>query len=155
LAAPQFDSVFTIQTDVSDFGMGVVLSQNGHLVAYFSKQFCPKMQHSYTYIREVTAITTVVQKWRQYFLGRRFIIQTDQKAIRDLLNQAILTLEQQHHLIKLLGFDFDIEYRLGKCNATTDALSRTTLTSDIVSVQVDSPAILALAIPQLDFLNDL
>ncbi|WVZ26300.1 hypothetical protein V8G54_004844 [Vigna mungo] len=104
--------------------MGAVLSQNGHPIAYFSKQFCPKLQNSSTYIRELCAITSAVQKWRQYLLGRHFIIQTDQKSIKELLSQTVLTPDQQTYLSKLLGYDFEIQYRPGKTNSTADALSR-------------------------------
>ncbi|WVZ06121.1 hypothetical protein V8G54_019467 [Vigna mungo] len=109
-----------LQTDASRSGMGVVLSQNEHPIAYFSKQFCPKLQNSSTYIRELYAITSVVQKWRQYLLGRRFIIQTDQKSIKELLSQTVLTPDEQHYLSKLLGYDFEIQYRLGKSNSAAD-----------------------------------
>ncbi|KOM48635.1 hypothetical protein LR48_Vigan07g233900 [Vigna angularis] len=56
LALPHFDCTFLVQTDASGSSMGVVLSQNGHPIAYFSKQFCPKLQNSSTYIRELCAI---------------------------------------------------------------------------------------------------
>nr|KYP75283.1 Retrovirus-related Pol polyprotein from transposon 297 family [Cajanus cajan] len=62
LALPRFDSVFAVQTDASGTGMGVVLLQQGHPIAFFSKQFCPKLRNSSTYIRELCAITSAVQK---------------------------------------------------------------------------------------------
>jgi len=77
LAIPNFESTFVIQTDASGVGMGAILSQQGHPVAYFSKQFCPKLHNSSTYVRELCAITSTIQKWRQYLLGCLFIIQTD------------------------------------------------------------------------------
>ncbi|WVZ01419.1 hypothetical protein V8G54_027488 [Vigna mungo] len=148
LSLPRFDHMFIVQTDASGSGMGAVLSQNGHPIAYFSKQFCPKLQSSSTYIRELCAITSAVQKWRQYLLGRRFIIQTDQKSIKELLSQTVLTPDQQHYLSKLLGYDFEIQYRPGKCNSAADALSR-------LSQSQQEHCLLILSIPQLDFLSDL
>lgn len=47
-------------------------------------------------------ITEAVQKWRQYLLGRRFIIITDQQPLKSLTNQVIQTPEQQHWLSKLI-----------------------------------------------------
>ncbi|WVZ17603.1 hypothetical protein V8G54_010585 [Vigna mungo] len=129
LSLPRFDHMFIVQTDASGSGMRVVLSQNGHPIAYFSKQFCPKLQNSSTYIRELCAITSVVQKWRQYLLGRRFIIQTEQKSIKELLSQTI-------------------QYRPGKCNSAADALFR-------LSQSQQEHCLLILSIPQLDFLSDL
>lgn len=44
--------------------------------------------------------------------------------MRDILTQPIHTPEQQKYLIKLLGFDFDIQYKPGHTNIVADALSR-------------------------------
>jgi len=41
LALPNFNIPFTVETNVSSSGMGVVLMQCGHPIAFFSKQFCP------------------------------------------------------------------------------------------------------------------
>ncbi|KAL4282814.1 hypothetical protein GQ457_16G014550 [Hibiscus cannabinus] len=70
------------------------------------------------------AILQAIAKWRQYLLGRKFTIYTDQQALKNLQTQVIQTPEQQKWLSKLLGYDFDILYRPGKSNAAADALSR-------------------------------
>lgn len=41
LALPNFNIPFTVETNASSSGMGVVLMQCGHPIAFFSKQFCP------------------------------------------------------------------------------------------------------------------
>jgi len=43
LALPDFNSPFFLETDAFGSGMGIVLSQQGHPIAYFSKQLCPKL----------------------------------------------------------------------------------------------------------------
>lgn len=43
LALPDFNIPFAIETDASGSGMGDVLLQNNHPIAYFSKQLCPKI----------------------------------------------------------------------------------------------------------------
>ncbi|KAD3067067.1 hypothetical protein E3N88_34947 [Mikania micrantha] len=71
---PDFSKSFTIETDASDTGIGAVLSQDGHPVAYYSQKSGPRMQHASAYQREMYAITQALSKWRQYLLGRRFQI---------------------------------------------------------------------------------
>ena len=124
LALPNFDLPFKVHTDASGFGIGAVLVQSGHRLAYFSKSLSPKWQSASTYAREMLAITEAVHKWRQYLLGAKFIIYTDHQSIRGMLKQTIQTPNQQQWLSKLLGFNFDLYYKLGKNNTPTDALSR-------------------------------
>lgn len=61
LQLPDFSKNFDIHTDAFGKGMGAVLTQNGHPISFFSKKFCPNLQNSSTYVRELQAIITVVQ----------------------------------------------------------------------------------------------
>lgn len=105
-----------METDVSGVGMGVVLTQKGHPVAFFSKPFTPKLAVASTYVRELVAITTAVKWWRQYLLGQRFIIITDHRSLKELLTQVIQTPEQHKYLGRLLGYDYVIHFRSGHQN---------------------------------------
>ncbi|OMO55704.1 reverse transcriptase [Corchorus capsularis] len=124
LALPDFSKPFEVTTDASNVAVGAVLSQDSHPLAYFSKKLNPKLQNSSTYVREMYAITEAFKKWRQYLLGRPFIIYTDQQSLRGLMNQTIQTPEQQKWLVKLLGFQYSIQYKPGTQNKVVDALSR-------------------------------
>lgn len=44
LALPNFQLPFILETNASDTGIGVVLHQNGHPIAYFSKKLAPRVQ---------------------------------------------------------------------------------------------------------------
>jgi len=148
LALPDFTSPFFVETDASGFGMGAVLSQHDHPIAYFSKQFCPKLLRSSTYIRELHAITTAVKRWCQFLLGHPFFILTDHHSLKDLMNQAIQTSEQHVYSAKLLRYDYTIKYKAGKHNFVADALSRIH-NPDMASAHW------ILSIPQFQFLDDL
>ncbi|XP_047258257.1 uncharacterized protein LOC124890465, partial [Capsicum annuum] len=113
-----------VETDASGVGIGAILSQKGHPIAYYSQKLSPQMQKASTYHREMYAITQAVAKWRQYLLGQRFTIFTDQQSLKNLTNQVIQTPEQQKWLGKLVGYDFMIRYLPGRQNKAADALSR-------------------------------
>ncbi|GKA51566.1 ty3-gypsy retrotransposon protein, partial [Tanacetum coccineum] len=61
LALPDFSKPFPIQTNASRSGVGAVLSQDGHLIAYFSKQMSHRLQQASTYVREMYAITKAMK----------------------------------------------------------------------------------------------
>ena len=112
-----------VEIDASNCGIGIVLMQDNHPIAFYRKKIGPKLQASSTYIKELHAIINVVRKWRQYLLSRFFVIWTDHKSIKQLLQQVIQTLEQQVYVRKLLDYQFCIEYKKGIFNKVTDALS--------------------------------
>ena len=89
LALPDFKLPFTVETDASRVGMGVLLSQQGHPISFFSKPFSPKLMRASTYVWELAAITTAVKKWQQYLLKHHFTIVTDHHSLKELLNQVI------------------------------------------------------------------
>ncbi|KAH9679078.1 hypothetical protein KPL71_025968 [Citrus sinensis] len=95
LKLPNFDSEFVIEIDASNVGTEAVLMQQGHPVAYFSKKIGPKLKASSTYLKELHAIVEAVSKWRRYLLGRFFVIRTNHRSIKELLQQVIQTPDQQ------------------------------------------------------------
>lgn len=124
LAMPDFSIPFVIQTDASGEGIGAVLSQNDRPIAFMSRTLGVSKQSWSTYAREMLAIVIAIRVWRPYIIGRRFIIQTDQRSLRYLLEQRILTPEQQKWMAKLVGYDYEITFKPGKSNGAADALSR-------------------------------
>ncbi|MCH93889.1 enzymatic polyprotein, partial [Trifolium medium] len=124
LILPNFSQPFVLETDASSIGIGAVLSQQDHPIAYFSKKLGPTVQKQSAYLREFRAITEALAKFRHYLLGHKFIIRTDQQSLKSLLDQTLQTPEQQAWLHKFIGFDFTIEYKPGKENLAADALSR-------------------------------
>lgn len=98
LALPDFNQKFQVATDTLGKGIGAILSQKEHHIAYFSQKLSTRMQRASTYHREMFAITQVVSKWRQYLLGRRFTTLKDQQSLKNRTNQTIQTPEQQKWL---------------------------------------------------------
>ncbi|GKE68181.1 ty3-gypsy retrotransposon protein [Tanacetum coccineum] len=83
----------------------------------------PRMCVAATYQKELFAIVEAVYKWRQYLVGRRFIIRTDHKSLKELMQQVVQTPAQQKYVRKLMRFDFVVEYKPGEANQVADALS--------------------------------
>ncbi|CAM8908930.1 unnamed protein product [Rhodiola kirilowii] len=72
------------------------------------------------------AVIHVVQTWSSYLAHALFIINTDQKSLKYLLEQKVTTPFQHMWLSKLMGYSYEIQYKQGKENVASDALSRVT-----------------------------
>lgn len=76
LELPNFSLEFVIETNAYGVGIGAVLMQVEHLLAYISKALSPKHQPLSVYEKEILAIVTAIDKWRPYLIGRNFVIKT-------------------------------------------------------------------------------
>ena len=100
------------------------MRQGKQPLPFLSKTLRPKWQQLLVYEKELLAVVHAVQKWEQYLSSHPFIILTDQKSLKWLLEQKISTPFQQFWLSKLMGFQYEIHYKSGAENTMVDALSR-------------------------------
>nr|GFA97642.1 reverse transcriptase [Tanacetum cinerariifolium]GFA97659.1 reverse transcriptase [Tanacetum cinerariifolium] len=122
--------------DASSDGVGAILPQDDHLVAYFSKGFSPSNRFKSAYDRELLDLVLALQKWNHYLLGHHFLIRTDHYTLKFLLEQHITSPEQQSLLLKLMPYDFSIIHRARKENRNADALSRRPNTGTLLTLTV-------------------
>nr|ADX31265.1 unknown [Triticum aestivum] len=124
LALPDFNKKFVVETDASAKGVGAVLMQDFHPLAYLSKALAPRNLGLSAYEKECLALILAVDHWRPYLQHAEFLVRTDQKSLLNLTDQRLNTPIQQRAFTKLVGLQFQIQYKAGITNKAADALSR-------------------------------
>jgi hypothetical protein len=95
LALPDFDQLFTLECDASGEGIGAVLMQNRHPLAYERRKLRGLELLYNIYDKEMLAIMHALAKFRQYLVGARFVVKSDHNSLKYLLEQKDLN-ERQH-----------------------------------------------------------
>ena len=128
LTLPKDDMTYVLDCDASDIGIGAVLSQkvNGEekVIAYGSRLLSAAEQRYCVTRRELLAVVYFTKYYRQYLLGRRFVLRTDHAALRWLQRTPEPIGQQGRWLERLAEFDFEIVHRPGLRHGNADALSR-------------------------------
>ena len=126
LAFPDFNSSaapFQLQADASGVGVGAVLEQNGHVIAYASRVLSTAERNYSVIQRECLAVVYALKQFRHYLLGRHFIVLTDHAPLQWLSAQKMEGMLACWALV-MQEFTFTIQYRRGKDNNNADSLSR-------------------------------
>ena len=63
------------------------------------------------YERDMLAILSTIKKWISYLLGRQFQIRTDQESLKFLLDQKTHTPTQQLWVIKMMNYDYTLNFK--------------------------------------------
>jgi len=128
LAMPQDEGSYRLDTDASNDSIGAVLSQvqesQERVIAYASRLLSRAERNYCVTRRELLAVVYFCKQFRNYLLGRRFLIRTDHSALRWLRNMPDPVGQQARWLEILEEFQFDIEHRPGRRHCNADGLSR-------------------------------
>lgn len=82
-------------------------------MVYFSKALEERNLAKSAYEKELMAVALAIQHWRPYLLGRKFVVQTEQKSLRQLLLHRITTMDQQNWAATLLGTNLTLSTSQG------------------------------------------
>lgn len=128
LAFPDFEQMFYVTTDASNFAIGAMLSQgelpNDRPIQFFSRTLSETQKRYSTIQKELLAIVEAIKAFRVYLYGRFFILITDHKALCYLFNMRDCGSRLFRQKMELLDYNFKILYRPGAQNVVADALSR-------------------------------
>jgi ribonuclease HI len=124
LTMPDMEKPFSIYCDASGQGLGCVLMQGGHVVAYASRQLRKHEEKYPTHDLELAAVIHALKIWRHYIIGKRCEVYSDHKSLKYIFTQPNLNLRQRRWLELIKDYDLGINYHPGKANVVANALSR-------------------------------
>ena len=115
--------------------MGAVIQQEQEgmlrVIGYVSKIF-NNCELKYCITRkELAAIIFRLKQYRQYLLGRKFIVQSDHAALTNWHSVKELIGQKARWLNFMEEFTFDLQHRAGTSHGNADALSRKHPSSDL------------------------
>jgi hypothetical protein len=123
LAQPDIEKPFDVYCDASGIGFGGVLMQDGHAIAYASRQLRRHEEHYPTHDLELLAVVHTLKVWRHYMLGNLVHIYTDHKSLKYLFTQPDLNMRQRRWLELIKDYELEVQYHPDKANVVVDALS--------------------------------
>ena len=90
LVLPDFTQPFVLECDASGEGVGAVLVQGDHHIAFKSKKLLPHERLYPIYDKEMLAIMHALAKFWQYLVGNRFRVRSDHNSLRFFLEKKWL-----------------------------------------------------------------
>ena len=128
-----------LQVDASLRGLGATLLQKDKPVAFASKALSDAESRYACIERELLAIVYGIQRFHTYLYGRHFKVITDHKPLEMIMQKPLVSAPPrlQRMLLKIQGYNFELEYRPGKELVIADALSRLPNEENCETVEVD------------------
>lgn len=100
LALLDFTQPFVLECDASGEGIGVVLMQNRHPIAFESHKLRGSERLYSIYDKEMLAIMHALAKFKQYLVGK-FVVRTDHNSLMYFLEQKDLNERRQKWVSKI------------------------------------------------------
>ena len=151
LRSPDFSLQFIVSTDASHTALGSTLSQacpetKLEYACYYASKLLKDSERAYGISElECLCILWALTTFRVYLYSDKFIIYTDNIALKWLLTLENPSGRLTRWSIMLSQFDFEIRYRPGKANGNADMLSRPVLlalSTNELSIELNSSKVL-------------
>ena len=128
LASPRTTGTYYLDTDASDYGLGIVLSQEQEgqerVLSYASRSL-NQAEKNYSITRkELLAVVFGLKKFRPYLISRKFVVRTDHSALQWLRRTPEPIAQTGRWLAIMEEFNFEVQHRAGSRHQNADALSR-------------------------------
>jgi hypothetical protein len=107
LTLPDMERPFSIYCDASSQGLGCVLMQDGHVVAYASRQLRKHEEKYPTHDLELVGVVHALKIWRHYIIGKRYEVYSDHKSLKYIFTQPDLNLRQRRWLELIKDYDLE------------------------------------------------
>jgi hypothetical protein len=127
---------FDIYCDACGQGLRCVLMQEGHVIAYASRQLRKHELNYPTHDLELAVVVHALKIWRHYIMGTKWQVYTDHKSLKYIFTQKDLNLRQRRWLELIKDYDLEIHYHLGKANQVVDALSQKEHVHETIVAQI-------------------
>jgi hypothetical protein len=124
LVVPDMEKTFSICCDASGQGLGCVLMQDGHVVAYASRQLRKHKVNYLTHDLELAIVVHALKIWWHYLMGKRCDLYMEHKSLKYIFTQSKLNLRQRRWWELIRAYDLGINYHPGKAKVVADTLSR-------------------------------
>jgi transposase InsO family protein len=143
LALPRAAGQFVLDTDASQEQIGCCLFQQNPVdvedgkdirptgkelvrrpIGYWSRSLTSAERNYSTTEKECLAIVWAILQLRPYLEGKRFIVRTDHNSLRWVLNLSDAQGRLARWRLRLLEFDFEVQYSPGKEHHAADTMSR-------------------------------
>ena len=90
------------------------MTQEGHVIAYESRKLKIHEKNDATYDLELAVVIHALKMWHHHLIRIKFILMTDTKGLKYLLDQPNLNARQPRWLAFLSEYDFEIQHIKGK-----------------------------------------
>jgi hypothetical protein len=91
---PDMEKPFSIYCDTSGQDLGCVLMQDGHVVAYASRQLRKHEEKYSTHDLELAAVVRALKIWMHYIIDKRCEVYSNYKSLKYIFTQPDLNLRQ-------------------------------------------------------------